>query len=117
MMPQKLFEHLQPLCCPNHPRFLNSLTHLQIPSSRSDVLLVRISTLTSELRYSIALTYMLEFYYDPRCLRGSSSSLAMFCDLSVMILAFILESILWCHLVVGILFLGLEPNIHSTHSC
>ena len=27
------------------------------------------------------------YYYDPRCLRGSSSSLAMFCDPTVMILA------------------------------
>ena len=23
------FEHLQPLCCPSHPRFLDSLMHLQ----------------------------------------------------------------------------------------
>ena len=29
------FEHLHTLCCPSHPRFLNSLVHLQIPSSRS----------------------------------------------------------------------------------
>ena len=27
------FEHLQTLCCPSHPRFLNSRMHLQIPSS------------------------------------------------------------------------------------
>ena len=39
------------------------------------------------------------YYYDPRCLRGSSSNLAMICVPSVMILAIILESILWCHLV------------------
>ena len=25
-----IFEHLQMLCCPSHPRFLNSLMHLQI---------------------------------------------------------------------------------------
>ena len=31
-----------------------------------------------------------------------------------MILAFILESIPWCHLVVGILLLGFEPEIHPT---
>ena len=24
-----LFEHLQPLCCPSYPRFLDSLMHLQ----------------------------------------------------------------------------------------
>ena len=29
------FEHLQPLCCPSHPRSLNSVMHLQILSSRS----------------------------------------------------------------------------------
>lgn len=46
------------------------------------------------------------YYYDPRCLRGSSSNLAMICVPSVMILAIILESIPWCYLVVGILFLG-----------
>ena len=40
----------------------------------------------------------------------------MFCVPSVMILAFILESILWCHLVVGILLLGFEPEIYSTYS-
>ena len=28
------FKHLQPLCCPSHPRFLSSLMHLQILSSR-----------------------------------------------------------------------------------
>ena len=32
-----------------------------------------------------------------------------------MILAFILESIPWCHLVVGILLLGFEPEIHPTY--
>ena len=32
-----------------------------------------------------------------------------------MILAFILESIPWCHLGVGILLLGSEPEIHSTY--
>ena len=31
------FEHLQPLCCPSHPRFLSSLMHLQILSSRFNV--------------------------------------------------------------------------------
>ena len=39
----------------------------------------------------------------------------MLCVPSVIILAFILESILWCHLVVGILFLGFEPEIHRTY--
>ena len=37
------FEHLQPLCCPSHPRSLNSLMHLQIPSSRFDVPLGQIN--------------------------------------------------------------------------
>ena len=55
------------------------------------------------------------YYYDPRCLRGSSSNLAMICVPSVMILAFILESIPWCYLVVGILLLGSEPEIHPTY--
>ena len=55
-----LFEHLQSLCCPSHPRFLNSLMHLQIPSYRFDVPLARLTTLIGELRYSVALTYMLE---------------------------------------------------------
>ena len=32
-MSQIFSEHLQPLCCPSHPRFPNSLMHLQIPSS------------------------------------------------------------------------------------
>ena len=27
-----LFEQLQPLCCPSHPRFLNNLMHLQVLS-------------------------------------------------------------------------------------
>ena len=54
------------------------------------------------------------YYYDPRCLRGSSSNLAMICVPSVMILAIIIESIPWCHLVVGILSLGFEPEIHPT---
>ena len=39
----------------------------------------------------------------------------MLCVPSVMILAIILESIPWCHLVVGILLLGFEPEIHSTY--
>ena len=55
------------------------------------------------------------WYYDPRCLRGSSSNLAMICVPSVMILAIILESIPWCYLVVGILLLGFEPEIHPTY--
>ena len=55
------------------------------------------------------------YYYDPRCLRGSSSGLAMICVPSVMILAIILESIPWCYLVVGILFLGFWTEIHSTY--
>ena len=55
------------------------------------------------------------YYYDPRCLRGSPSNLAMFCVPSVMILAIILESIPRCHLVVGILLLGFEPKIYPTY--
>ena len=39
----------------------------------------------------------------------------MLCVPSVMILAITLESIPWCHLVVGILLLGLEPETHPTH--
>ena len=46
------------------------------------------------------------YYYDPRCFRESPSNLATFCVPSVKILAIILESISWCYLVVGILFLG-----------
>ena len=33
-----LFEHLQPLCCPSHPRFLDNLMHLQSFLSVPDVL-------------------------------------------------------------------------------
>ena len=55
------------------------------------------------------------YYYDPKCFRESPSDLAMFCVPSVMILAIILESIPWCHLVVGILLLGFEPEIHPTY--
>ena len=55
------------------------------------------------------------YYYDPRCFRESPSNLAMFCVPGVMILATILESISWCYLVVGILLLGSEPEIHSTY--
>ena len=54
------------------------------------------------------------YFYDPRCFRESPSKLAMFCVPGVMILAVILESIPWCHLVVGILSLGFEPEIHPT---
>ena len=39
----------------------------------------------------------------------------MFCVPSVKILAIILDSIPWCYLVVGILFLGLKPDIHPTY--
>ena len=46
------------------------------------------------------------YYHDPRCLRGSSSNLAMICVPNVTILALFFESIPWCHLVVGILLLG-----------
>ena len=46
------------------------------------------------------------YYYGHRCLRESPSNLAMLYIPSVMILATILESIPWCYLVVGILFLG-----------
>ena len=53
----------------------------------------RLITLIVELRYSIALTLCWSYYYDPRCLRGSSSNLAMICVPSVMILAVIIESI------------------------
>ena len=55
------------------------------------------------------------YYYDPRCFRESPSNLAMLCVPSVMILVFILESIPWCYLVLGILLLGFEPEIHSTY--
>ena len=54
-------------------------------------------------------------YYDPRCFRGSSSSLAMICVSSVMILAVIIESIPWCHLVSRHSISGFEPKIHSTY--
>ena len=106
-MSQIFSEHLQPLCCPSHPRFLNSLMHLQNPFPLVSMFLYASSiTLIVELRYSIALTLCWRYYYDPRCLRGSSSNLAMICVPSVMILAIILESIPWCYLVVGILFPG-----------
>ena len=39
------------------------------------------------------------YYYDPRCLREPPSNMAMFCVPNVMILAVIIESISWCHLV------------------
>ena len=55
------------------------------------------------------------YYYDPRCLRGSSSNLAMICVPSVMILAIILESIPWCHIVSRYSIPGFEPEIHSTY--
>ena len=42
-MSQIFSEHLQPLCCPSHSRFLSSLMHLQIPSSRFDVPLGQIN--------------------------------------------------------------------------
>ena len=47
--------------------------------------------------------------------RVSSSNLNMFCDPSVMTLAIILESIPWCHLVVGILLLGFWTRDFSTY--
>ena len=62
-----------------------------LPSPMS--LLVGISTLIGRLRYFTASTLCWSYYYDPRCLRGSSSGLAMICVPSVMILTFILESI------------------------
>ena len=37
------FEHLQPLCCPSHPRFLNYLMHLQILLPVPDVPLGQIN--------------------------------------------------------------------------
>ena len=46
------------------------------------------------------------YYYVPRCFRESPSNLAMLCVPGVMILATILKSIPWCHVVVGILFMG-----------
>ena len=55
------------------------------------------------------------YYYDPRCFRESPSNLATFCVPGVMILATILESIPWCHLVVGILLLGSWLEIHPTY--
>ena len=45
------FEHLQPLCCPSHPRFLNSPMLF---------LWATLSTLIGLLRYSVALICMLE---------------------------------------------------------
>ena len=36
-MSQIFSEHLQPLCCSSHPRFLSSLMHLQILSFRFNV--------------------------------------------------------------------------------
>ena len=54
------FEHLQLLCYPSHPRFLNSLMHLQIFPPCSAVFRARLSTLIDVLRYSVALTCMLE---------------------------------------------------------
>ena len=90
--------------------------HLQNPFPLVSMFLYASSiTLIVELRYSIALTLCWSYYYDLRCLRGSSSNLAMICVPSVMILAIILESIPWCYLVVGILLLGFEPEIHSTY--
>ena len=60
------------------------------------------------------------YYYDPRCFRESPSNLAMFCVPSVKILAIILESISWCYLGVGILFLGSwtqdSPYLHHVDS-
>ena len=55
-----LFEHLQPLCCPSHPRFLNNLMHLQNPFPLFCVPLGQIKHTTGALRHSIASTYMLE---------------------------------------------------------
>ena len=42
-MSQIFSEHLQPLCCPSHPRFLSSLMHLQILSSRFNVPLCQLN--------------------------------------------------------------------------
>ena len=49
-----LFEHLQPLCCPSHPRFLSSPMQLQILSSRFNVPMGQINHTNQEvevLRY------------------------------------------------------------------
>ena len=68
-MSQIFSEHLQPLCCPSHPRFLNSLMHLQNPFPLVSMFLYASSiTLIVELRYSIALTLCWSYYYGPRCL-------------------------------------------------
>ena len=115
-MSQIFSEHLQPLCCPSHPRFLNSLMRLQNPFPLISMCLW--SDLSHKsVSWGTPLPWHIcwRYYYDPRCLRGSSSGLAMICVPSVMILAFILESIPWCYLVVGILLLGFEPEIHSTY--
>ena len=65
-MSQIFSEHLQPLCCPSHSRFLNSLMHLQNPFPLVSMFLYASSiTLIVELRYSIALTFMLELLLWP----------------------------------------------------
>ena len=51
-------EHLQPLCYPSHPRSLNSLMHLQIPSSRSDVLLGQVK----HTKRSVEVLHCLDIY-------------------------------------------------------
>ena len=65
-----------------------------------------LSTLIRLLRYSAASAFMLELLLWPYVSRVSPSNLAMLCIPSVMIQAITLESIPWCYLVVGILFLG-----------
>ena len=116
---KSIFEHLQPLCYPSLSRFLNSLMHLQILS-----LWFRCSFMPAQSHKSVSWGTPLpwhicwRYYYDPRCLRGSSSNLAMFCVPSVKILAFIIESILWCHLVSRHSIPGfLNPRFTLLTSC
>ena len=78
-------------------------------------LMVRISTLIASWGTLLPWHLCWSYYYDLRCPRGSSSGLAMIYVPSVMLLAFILESIPWCYLVVDILLLGFEPEIHPTY--
>ena len=53
-----IFEQLQPLCRPSHPRFLNSLMHLQIVSPVPDVHLGQIN----HTDRSVEVLYYLDIY-------------------------------------------------------
>ena len=52
------FEHLQPLCCPSHPRFLDSLMHLQSLLHVTDVHLGQIN----HTDRSVEVLYYLDIY-------------------------------------------------------